>query len=107
VFVGNNDYRIDGARVGTRDRIDGGVLSLFIPNHRGPFTLLWYSVRSVLGLHQRPGELDHLLAAEVRIESGDRHPVVSLDGEVERLEAPLRYRIRPGALRVMVPAPAD
>jgi diacylglycerol kinase family enzyme len=29
---------------------------------------------------------------------------VALDGEVRRLDSPLLYRIRPGALRVVVPA---
>jgi len=105
VFVGNNEYLTEGMRVGTRDRIDQGVLSLFIPNHRGPFRLLWYSLRAVLGFADRRGEMDHLKVSELRIESGHRHLTVSIDGEVTRLEAPLHYRIRPGALRVTVPAP--
>jgi diacylglycerol kinase family enzyme len=29
--------------------------------------------------------------------------LVALDGEVVRMETPLEYRIRPGALRVLVP----
>jgi diacylglycerol kinase family enzyme len=31
---------------------------------------------------------------------------VALDGEVVRMESPILYRIRPGALRVLAPEPA-
>jgi len=34
----------------------------------------------------------------------DSQLLVSTDGEVNRMKPPLHYRIRPGALRVLVPA---
>ena len=43
------------------------------------------------------------IPAEARIETGHRRLLVACDGEVEWMETPLNYRIRPGALRVLVP----
>ena len=45
----------------------------------------------------------HVEAAEVRTKAS-RVPV-ACDGEVDLMRAPFRYRIRPGALRVLAPAP--
>jgi diacylglycerol kinase family enzyme len=45
--------------------------------------------------------------AEAEISSDRPVLAVSVDGETERMEAPLRYRIRPKALKLIVPAPAE
>jgi diacylglycerol kinase family enzyme len=42
-------------------------------------------------------------ATELTIAASSRRMGVSLDGELMILAPPLRYRIRPRALRVMVP----
>jgi diacylglycerol kinase family enzyme len=44
--------------------------------------------------------------AEVTVETRSRSVLVSLDGEIVRLETPLRYRSRPGALVVIASAVA-
>jgi len=44
---------------------------------------------------------------EVVVRSRRRHMGVALDGEVDTLTTPLHYRIRPRALRVLVPLPAE
>ena len=48
-------------------------------------------------------DLDVLFTNEVRIMSRRKRLSVSLDGELALLETPLQYRIRPRALRVIVP----
>ena len=45
--------------------------------------------------------------AEATVETAAASLLVSLDGEVVRLETPLRYRSRPGALVVIAPAAAS
>ncbi len=44
---------------------------------------------------------------EILIESRRKQLRVATDGEVTMMETPLQYRIRKGALRVIVPAPTE
>jgi diacylglycerol kinase family enzyme len=48
-----------------------------------------------------------LNVSEVWIETRRRQLRVALDGEVSHLDPPLRYRSRPGELRVIVPAAGE
>ena len=49
-------------------------------------------------------DFESFRVSEAHIESHHRHLLVATDGEVNRMALPLHYRIRPGALRVLVPA---
>jgi diacylglycerol kinase family enzyme len=104
VFVGNNTYEIDLLNLGERSTLNGGGLCLYVVRHRTPWGLLGLALRSLLG------RLDQLRDFEMRtglatvlIRSHAHRLPVSVDGEVIGLETPLRYRIRPGDLRVFVP----
>jgi diacylglycerol kinase family enzyme len=48
-------------------------------------------------------DFDAFCVTEARIETRKSRLLVARDGEVERMETPLQYRIRPAALRVLVP----
>jgi diacylglycerol kinase family enzyme len=104
LFIGNNLYQLDAFAVARRSRLDRGELCLYIANRRSSAALLWLAIRAVVG-GLEPGRdftLVRLAAAEIRA----RRPRlrVALDGESVILEPPLRYRVRPQALRVIVPA---
>ena len=43
------------------------------------------------------------MSTEAEISSDRPQLTISADGETLRLETPLRYRIRPGALKLIVP----
>ena len=49
-------------------------------------------------------ELNAFEAEELWVEPGTARVNVSTDGEVSVMDAPLRYRIRPHALGVVVPS---
>jgi len=59
------------------------------------------------GRAQRSGELEVTLTERATISLGGRTVPVALDGEVVTLDLPLEYRIRPGALAVLIPRPAE
>ena len=103
VFVGNNRYATVGPKLGTRERLDRGELSLVIPHPHRPLRLLWYAVLALLGRRFERDDVDVIHAPALRIESRHEHLRVSIDGEVATLPAPLEYRVRPRALRVLVP----
>ena len=103
LFVGNNEYCLDGSRMGSRECVDGGRLSLYLAPGGTRATMLKFSVAAVLGrLKQLPG-FEELQPREFQVTTRRRRLRVSLDGEVRHLGAPITYRILPGALRVVVP----
>ncbi len=106
LFVGNNEYRMEGFEIGERAGLSDGSLSLYLTQRTGRFGLLALAFRALLRRLQQAKDFDMLSASEVLVKTGHRHLRVAADGEVLRLQTPLRYRIRPGALRVRVPMPA-
>lgn len=103
VFVGNNEYQMEGLRIGRRERLNGGELCVYVLHGHGGLALLRYLGRSLVGRLYREGDFDYLSTQAVRIESRHNKIKVALDGEVMRLAQPLEYKIRPRALRVLAP----
>jgi diacylglycerol kinase family enzyme len=104
VFVGNNEYSPEGLQSPTRNRLDDGLLSVYIPHAHGRLGLIWFSIRSLF-VKPRPNEdFDAFLTPECWIESRHHKLKISLDGEVTALRPPLHYQTRPHLLRVMVPS---
>lgn len=106
VFVGNNAYEMCGLRVGERLRLDAGQLGLYLPHHGGRRGLFMLGLRALCGRLREARDFDALFATAIEIATRHERLPVSLDGEVILLDAPLHYRVRPRALRVIVPAPA-
>jgi diacylglycerol kinase family enzyme len=105
VFIGNNEYKMAGFEIGARERLDGGVLSLYVTQRTGRFGLLLLALRALFRSLEQARDFDSLVASRVVIETPKRHVRVATDGEVVVMRTPLEYRIRPRALRVIVPAP--
>jgi diacylglycerol kinase family enzyme len=106
VFVGNNGYISEGLGLGRRTRLDDGVLSLYILRRKSALGFLWLALRSLLGIGSRARDFDAFGTTEVEVRLPQQEIEVSTDGEVLRLACPVRYGIRPRALRVLAPPPA-
>jgi diacylglycerol kinase family enzyme len=102
VFIGNNAYQMTGFRIGERDRLDAGQLSLYLPHRSGRKGLFMLAIRALFGRLRESADFDALFAASIGIETHHARLPVAIDGEVALMEAPLAYRIRPHALRVIV-----
>jgi diacylglycerol kinase family enzyme len=103
VFVGNNRYRLDLFKVGARDRLDGGELSLYVANVSTRWGMLKTIVRAALGQLEQDRDFENTYTKSVWIEARRKRRHVAIDGEVVRMAPPYHYRIWPGALRVFVP----
>ena len=103
VFIGNNEYTVQGFLEPKRTRLDAGVLCLYIPHPRGRFKFIWFAVRALFGKSHPDSEFDMTMTDALTIESRHHHLRVSLDGEVMSMATPLEYRSRHNALRVIVP----
>jgi YegS/Rv2252/BmrU family lipid kinase len=104
LFVGNNEYHIEGRSFGARSAIDRGRLSLYLLHHTGTWGLLKFSVRALFRRAWRVKDFDALQAREIEVATKRKRMRIAYDGEVAQMEMPLRYRIRPRALKVLVPA---
>ena len=101
VFVGNNVFSTESGRIGTRERLDAGVLDLRIvrtsQSMRARSNLAWHAIT------QRSRRVVRTEARRVRIElQGGARPL-ALDGEEVGDDALVDIGIEPGALRVVAP----
>ena len=103
VFIGNNDYGLDPGKVGKRERLDGGELSVHIAKVESRQGFLLLVLRGLLGKLRVSRDLKTLKGRFAEITSNTSRMPVALDGEVEFLTPPLRYVIKRQALKVFVP----
>jgi YegS/Rv2252/BmrU family lipid kinase len=103
LFVGNNEYQMAGFRIGSRARLDTGLLGLYLTQRTSRLGLILHALRALFGRLNQAKDFAVFTVKEARIETGRRRLLVAWDGEIAWMETPLRYRTRPGALRVLVP----
>ena len=108
VFIGNNEYEMEGFNVGARSQLNAGVLTLHLTNRTGRLGLLRLGWRALFGGLNEERDFVSLRGTEIVVEMRRRTRLrVALDGEVVLMPAPLHYRLRPGALRVLAPRKED
>ena len=103
VFIGNNEYIMQGLAIGERQRLDGGTLSLYVAQRPGRLGLVRFAWRALWGRLAQERDFDVMLSDKFDIKTRHRRLRVATDGEVTVMTTPLRYRIRPAALAVIVP----
>lgn len=106
VFIGNNDYIMEGFNIGARTALDAGRLSLYAAHRTSRLGLLVLALRAVVGRLRQARDFDVLYAKNLDIESRHEQIRVATDGEVNLMHTPLSYRIVPKSLHVLVPQPA-
>ncbi|HME09240.1 MAG TPA: diacylglycerol kinase family protein [Bryobacteraceae bacterium] len=104
VFVGNNEYELEGLELGHRGAINGGRLFLYVAAHTTRFRLVRMALGALLGrLDKKRSSLEMFNVTEAWIETRRKRVRVSTDGQVSWMWSPLHYRLRPLGLRVIVP----
>jgi diacylglycerol kinase family enzyme len=103
VFVGNNRYEMNPFSLGARSALDRGELSLYVARNVRRWGLVRLAFRALVGRLRQDRDFEAITVPEVDVGTHRRIVRVALDGELFRMESPIRYRIRPGALRVLAP----
>ncbi len=103
LFIGNNAYDTSLTQLGTRPSIGQGKLWIMMPSASTRWSLL-LSVFAILAGTEKTSDVVTFEETELVVASRRRRLKVAVDGEVLRLKPPLNYRLRPKALRVIVPA---
>jgi diacylglycerol kinase family enzyme len=108
-FIGNNEYVVEGFDVGARKTMQAGQLSLYTARRAGRLGVLRLALQALFGRLRVGHDFDTVIARDIVVATRRRRLRVATDGEVSMQKMPLRYRSRPGALRVLVPlaAPED
>ena len=107
VFIGNNEYEMENFNVGARACLDAGKLSLYVAQRTGRLGLLRFALRALFGGLRNEKDFDAMCCTQIWIKTRHRRLHVATDGEVTIMDTPLHYRVRPGALRVVVPQRRD
>lgn len=103
VFVGNNEYEMDLYNIGRRVSLDDGELSVYFLHRGGRWGVVLLLVHTLFGRLRQWKDFEEVSTDEITIQTRRKKLHVALDGEVREMQTPLHYRIRPGALKVIVP----
>jgi diacylglycerol kinase family enzyme len=105
LFVGNNRYEVNLFALGQREALDAGELCLYAIRARSRIGMFWAGIRGIFGKLDQQRDFVTAYVSEAEVSSDRNALTVSADGETVRIETPLRYRILPKALKLIVPAP--
>jgi YegS/Rv2252/BmrU family lipid kinase len=103
VFVGNNEYEIQGLEIGTRLAMNAGRLFVYVAAPVSRLGLIWMALTALFGHLDKTRSLQMLGVEDAWIDTRHKHVRVSADGEVAVMRSPLHYRLLPQALKVVVP----
>jgi diacylglycerol kinase family enzyme len=103
VFVGNNNYTLEGFNIGTRAKLDQGRLTVYTTRRSSAGGLARLALRALFGRLRQADDFMESSVRSLQVESRRRRLLVALDGEVHAMETPLEFSILPRALQVIVP----
>jgi diacylglycerol kinase family enzyme len=105
VFVGNNEYFVEGLKLGGRTRLDAGRLHAYFAPPVRTRHLPKLFAQAVFGYARRDHALESVSGTELWIDTPLTPTIkVACDGELLTLATPLHYRSWPGALALLAPA---
>jgi YegS/Rv2252/BmrU family lipid kinase len=104
VFVGNNSYEMEIYNIGRRKSLETGELSVYYLHREGRWGLIMLILKTALGSLKQWEDFEYIATKEITIFTRKNLINTAIDGETTMMETPLTYKIRPRALRVLVPA---
>lgn len=104
VMVCSNAFQIETFALAGVECLEEKKFALYVARPGGRFTILRLGMRTLLRRLRLAKDYEVICTAEVAIETMRRRRVrAAVDGELERLESPMRFRVDPHELRVLVP----
>ncbi|WP_421950711.1 diacylglycerol/lipid kinase family protein [Pelagibacterium sp.] len=106
IAVASNPYDEGLGRFFHRDKLDTGLLTIYVLRHLRIGDVFKLAMGMLAGHWRDYDALDISTAHSVTIRSKKPRLQLMIDGEVQSLEAPLQFRIYPRALSVLAPLQA-
>ncbi|MFC0408991.1 diacylglycerol/lipid kinase family protein [Roseomonas elaeocarpi] len=101
--VVNNPYEEAVGSLFRRPQLDLGYLAVYRPRRFGVLWGVFMILAMVFGSWRRADEVEHFRTETLTVNARRPHMRVAVDGELQVLDLPLRFSVRPGALRVLRP----
>ena len=107
VFVASNAYQLEVFGLEGAEEVRAGRFALMVAPDRGRIGLLLYALRLAFGTIEARRDFELFFGSEILVEDRLPRRLVARDGEREVMASPFRFRMRPEALTVLVPAGRD
>lgn len=104
LFIGNNKLQMQQIGMAEADALDAGFLVAIAPRPVGTAALLWLGLRGALGTLGDAGSIRSFALRELAVRRSARRSrsiKVAVDGEILRLQEPLRFRVSPQPLYLL------
>jgi diacylglycerol kinase family enzyme len=105
LFIGNNEYTMEGSAAGSRPHLDRGRLYLYMAPSATRLSLIRLTANALLGRPHSEPHFKSLCVTSSTVELKRRIARIALDGEIVRVKPPIHYAIRPAAIMVIAPEP--
>ncbi len=103
IAIANNDYAEGLGKLFQRQRLDGGTLSLYLLRHLSVADALRLAAEMALGSWKNDDVLEIENVRAVVVRTRWLRIRAMIDGEIDTLASPLRFRILPLALSILAP----
>jgi len=104
MVVSNNPYVEKPSLMMAKNGLQHGVLAAYISQHPSGWGMMRAVLRGMLGRFKSDPKIAHFEARQITVTARRSRVRLSNDGELEVVNLPLRYSIRPAALKVIVPS---
>jgi diacylglycerol kinase family enzyme len=102
----SNAYQLRDMQLREADQVSGGVMALYITPQKRPLELIGSAIRLLRRMPQKQRDYDVLTGTDFTVRPRRARQRVARDGEWHKERGPFRFRLVPGALRMIVPKPA-
>jgi YegS/Rv2252/BmrU family lipid kinase len=104
IFIGNNKYNLQSGKISKRNDLNQHRLHFFILKKVSRLRLFSMIFHSLMGNLKQQREFEEYFTDHLTINSAStkKSTTVSLDGEVYKMDFPLKYQIIPDGLKVKV-----
>lgn len=107
VIVSVNPLAEIVSRVPFRDKLDAGLLAVYAARERGYLTLFKLATAIFAGRARNDPDIAYCETPVLTIDTSREWLTILNDGEIRRVRTPLRFGVKPAALKVIVPKPAE
>lgn len=107
IMIGNNEFSFDLLNVGRRFELSRGKLWIYYAKCRNRFCMFQIAVKALLGMLSKEDDFEYLATDEVILNTRKKKIDVSIDGDVFELDIPIKFKINPGSLRVIIPQDSE
>lgn len=103
VFVAHSAFQLESFGLEGSKAIRNGKFAVLIARARKPLPLMRSAFRLAVGLSAQNSDFDLILTDEIKIET-KKQQLVAYDGEKTKMTPPFTLKVRPDALRLLLPA---